>query len=75
MSSEENGAPERGGSLDHVTVELDDALRLAVRAVLGQQDGRGVAGHPDYVHHQGAATPLPFPSRKTAIGVEDEDVI
>ena len=44
MSSEENGAPERGGSLDHVTVELDDALRLAVRAVLRQQDLHNLGG-------------------------------
>ena len=47
MSSEENGPPERGGSLDHVTVELDDALRLAVSAVLGQQDLHHLGGDVD----------------------------
>ena len=33
---------------------LDDVLPRQL-AVLGQQDGRGVASHPDHVHHQGAA--------------------
>ena len=40
-------APEGGGALDHVTVELDDALRLAVSAVLRQQDLHYLDGDVD----------------------------
>ena len=47
ISLEEIDAPEGSGSLDHVTVELDDALCLAVRAVLRQQDLHHLDGGVD----------------------------
>ena len=40
-------APQGGGALDHMTIELDDALRLAVSAVLRQQDLHHLNGGAD----------------------------